>query len=200
MEASVRAGRRLQDVSVRWQESRDRRDQRQQLANIRRKRMSCADSLQDFQKTQDWTGQMSMSPSGRFQVIEDSRKREPLVTREGLQWNFGWGVLIAVAVLFAVVLLADAVLIGNCSRSIDRLSSRIEMIAQKNGQLSAELSYSSGDISVCTEAVKLNLISSSGAMTVKLTAPQSASLTFAGTAQGNAAHSAGSRIASIVGD
>ena len=200
MEASVRAGRRLQDVSIRWQETRDRWDQRQQHADIRRKRMSCADSLQDFQKTQDWTGQMAMSPSGRFQVIEDSRKREPLITREGLQWRFGWGILIALTVLIAFILLTDVISIGSSGHTIDRLSSRIEMIAQKNDQLSAELSYSSGDISVCTEAVKLNLISSNGAMTVKLTAPQSASLTFAGTAQGSAAHSAGSRIASIMGD
>ena len=118
MEASVRAGRRLQDATawvgrkaqymsapvsrtardvsswvggkaqelytpvdrtahdalLVWREGRDRRDRRQQHADIRRQRMSCAESVKDFQKTQDWTGQMAMSPSGRFQVIEDSRK------------------------------------------------------------------------------------------------------------------------------
>ena len=200
MEASVRAGRRLQDVSIRWQETRDRWDQRQQHADIRRKRMSCAESLQDFQKTQDWTGQMAMSPSGRFQVIEDSRKREPLITREGLQWRFGWGILIALTFLIAFVLLADVISIGSSGHTIDRLSSRIEMIAQKNDQLSAELSYSSGDISVCTEAVKLNLISANGATTVRLTAPQGANMTFTAAAGNGAGHAPGELLASAVGD
>ena len=164
VEASIRTGRRrMQDVFIRWQEQLDRLDQRQQQANVRRQRFSCADSLKEYQQSQDWTGQMGMSPSGRFQVIEESRKREPLVTREGLQWHLGWGVLVTVAILLIAVLLFDLVSIGSSARTIDRLSSRIEMIAERNETLSAQLTYSAGDISVCTEAVKLNLISANGA-------------------------------------
>jgi len=184
VEASIRTGRRrMQDVFIRWQEQLDRLDQRQQQANVRRQRFSCADSLKEYQQSQDWTGQMGMSPSGRFQVIEESRKREPLVTREGLQWHLGWGVLVTVAILLIAVLLFDLVSIGSSARTIDRLSSRIEMIAERNETLSAQLSYSAGDISVCTEAVKLNLISANGASSVKLTAPQGATMTFTASAE-----------------
>lgn len=184
VEASIRTGRRrMQDVFIRWQEQLDRLDQRQQQANVRRQRFSCADSLKEYQQSQDWTGQMGMSPSGRFQVIEESRKREPLVTREGLQWHLGWGVLVTVAILLIAVLLFDLVSIGSSARTIDRLSSRIEMIAERNETLSAQLSYSAGDISVCTEAVKLNLISANGASAVKLTAPQGATMTFTASAE-----------------
>ena len=184
VEASIRTGRRrMQDVFIRWQEQLDRLDQRQQQANVCRQRFSCADSLKEYQQSQDWTGQMGMSPSGRFQVIEESRKREPLVTREGLQWHLGWGVLVTVAILLIAVLLFDLVSIGSSARTIDRLSSRIEMIAERNETLSAQLSYSAGDISVCTEAVKLNLISANGASSVKLTAPQGATMTFTASAE-----------------
>ena len=184
VEASIRTGRRrMQDVFIRWQEQLDRLDQRQQQANVRRQRFSCADSLKEYQQSQDWTGQMGMSPSGRFQVIEESRKREPLVTREGLQWHLGWGVLVTVAILLIAVLLFDLVSIGSSARTIDRLGSRIEMIAERNETLSAQLSYSAGDISVCTEAVKLNLISANGASSVKLTAPQGATMTFTASAE-----------------
>ena len=184
VEASIRTGRRrMQDVFIRWQEQLDRLDQRQQQANVRRQRFSCAHSLKEYQQSQDWTGQMGMSPSGRFQVIEESRKREPLVTREGLQWHLGWGVLVTVAILLIAVLLFDLVSIGSSARTIDRLSSRIEMIAERNETLSAQLSYSAGDISVCTEAVKLNLISANGASSVKLTAPQGATMTFTASAE-----------------
>ena len=184
VEASIRTGRRrMQDVFIRWQEQLDRLDQRQQQANVRRQRFSCADSLKEYQQSQDWTGQMGMSPSGRFQVIEESRKREPLVTREGLQWHLGWGVLVTVAILLIAVLLFDLVSIGSSARTIDRLSSRIEMIAERNETLSAQLSYSAGGISVCTEAVKLNLISANGASSVKLTAPQGATMTFTASAE-----------------
>ena len=201
MGAAVRSGRRrIEDVGVRWQEFRDRLDQRQQPADIRRQRFSCAESLKDYRKAQDWTGQMGMSPSGRFRVIEESRKQEPLVTREGLQWRLGQGILVAAAVILALILLADMVMIGSSSRTIGRLSSRIELIGERNGQLSSQLSYSAGDISVCTEAVKLNLISANGAAAVRLTAPQGATMTFAASAEIPSAQSAGNLNSSIVGD
>ena len=48
-------------------------------------------------------------------------------------------------------------------------------ISGRNEQLQAELAYSAGDVSVCTEAVKHNLISGYGARTIVLTAPIQAS-------------------------
>ena len=145
--------------------------------------MTCSDSLQDIQKHQDWTGSMTMSPSGRFQVIEESGGREKLFSREGIQWRLGWGLLIAVAALMAIVLLVDVISIGNSAHTIERLSSRVELIAEKNSQMSTELNYSAGDITVCTEAVKMNLISANGAMTVQLTAPEAANMTFSASAE-----------------
>lgn len=195
--ASIRTGRRrMQDAAVRWQEFQDRLDRRQQPADSRRKRFSCADSLKDYQQAQDWTGQMGLSPSGRFQVIEEKQKRVPLVSREGLQWRFGWAVLTACAVLMAVILLGDVFAIGNSERTIGRLNNRIELISAKNEQLASQLDISAGDITVCTEAVKLNLISAYGASTVRLDAPQGANLTLAA----NAAQGQGARIASAMGD
>ena len=199
--SAIRTGKmRAQDAYVRWQEFRDRQDQRQQHANVRRQRFSCADSLKEYEQTQDWTGQMGMSPSGRFQVIEEKREREPLITREGLQWRLGWGILIAVAALLTLVLLVDLASIGTSARAIDRLSSRIELIAERNDTLSSQLSYSAGDISVCTEAIKLNLIAANGAATVQLTVPQGATMTFASSAELSAGQAADYRIASNVGD
>ena len=63
-------------------------------------------------------------------------------------------------------------------------SNRIPVIEEtkpmetKNERLQAEIELQAGSSSVCTEAVKLNLISSNGARTIRLTAPVNAQLTF----------------------
>ena len=201
MEKYAAAERKVADVRQRWRIRRDELDQRQQPNDMRRSRMSCADSLKEpYRKSQDWTGQMGMSPSGRFQVVEDSRKREPLMTRDGLQWRFGWALLITMAVILTIILAADAVSIGWSGRNIERYSSRIAVFAEKNGELTNQLNYSAADISVCTEAVKLNLISANGATTVRLTAPQGANMTFTAAAGNGAGHAPGELLASAVGD
>ena len=191
-----RVSRRFQDVQADLRGILNPRTIRRQTEYRTRRPMTCADSVRTVQQTQDWTEGVGMSPSGRFQVIEEKQKRVPLVSREGLQWRFGWAVLTACAVLMAVILLGDVFAIGNSERTIGRLNNRIELISAKNEQLASQLNISAGDITVCTEAVKLNLISAYGASTVRLDAPQGANLTLAA----NAAQGQGARIASAMGD
>jgi len=185
MEIAAKTGRRLQDVLVSWQENRDwRNGGKQQQADLRRSRMTCSEKLPDVMKTQDWTGTMGVSPSGRFRVVEQPAERTRLLSRDGIQWNAGKTVLIMMAGILAAVLLAEAAVIGIGGKSIERLENKIQNLSEKNSQLESQLAYSSGDITVCTEAVKLNLISSNGAKTVRLMAPQNATMTFtAATAQ-----------------
>ena len=67
---------------------------------------------------------------------------------------------------------------GLSSRSIRRLDNKIEDMAKRNETLRQELAVNAGDVSVCTEAVKLNLISGYGAQTIQLTAPEGATMTL----------------------
>ncbi len=179
MEMPIRTGRRLQDVAIRIRERiSGGDDDRQQYASIHRQRMTCSDSLRTFSQTQDWTSGMSMSPSGRFQVIEESQPRRKAISREGIRWDMAWAVIILAAVLFAAILLADLAGIGTTSRTLSRLNDKVTAISARNDEMKAELAYSSGDVSVCTEAVKLNLIAGNGARTIRLTAPGDACLTM----------------------
>ena len=59
-----------------------------------------------------------------------------------------------------------------------KLESKINAITERNDQMKSELEIKAGDVSVCTEAVKLNLISSRGVQTIQLTAPTEANLTM----------------------
>ena len=182
-ELSRRAERRMQDAILSWQEKRDRLDQgKQQHADIRRSRMTCSDRLPTFQQNQDWTGSMGISPSGRFRVVEQPQKRQKIFSRDGIRWNAGKILLILMAALLTGILLTETAMIGINEKSIERLQGKIDTLAAKNRELENELIYSSGDVTVCTEAVKLNLIASNGAQTVQLTAPQNATMTFSASA------------------
>ncbi len=180
MELPVRAGKRLQDFSVAWQENRDRRDLRQQHADIRRERMTCSDSLRSFPQNQDWTRSMEMSPSGRFQVVEEKNQRQALITRDTVRWDAAIAAIILLAVLFTGILVADLAGIGLSSRNIGRLDDKVKLMTQKNEELESRLLSRTGDVTVCTEAVKLNLIASGGARTIGLTAPTNANMTLTG--------------------
>ena len=79
------------------------------------------------------------------------------------------------------VLLADIGMIGNTSKQIRSISTKMERIEEKNGQLENELYAMANDVSICTEAVKLNLVSSNGATAIALTVPYGATTTLAGT-------------------
>ena len=156
---------RIQNAAIDWQERRIRKsEERVQNANIHRQRMTCSDSLRFDTQSQDWISGMGVSPSGRFQVVEEAKPRRRII--------------IVIAVLCAAILLADLAGIGTGSRTITKLDSKITDVSEKNEQLRSELTYSAGDASVCTEAVKLNLISGNGVQKVMLTAPREANLTI----------------------
>ena len=179
LDMPIRAGRRLQDMVNRVQETWDRKTEpRQQQADLRRSRMSCSDSLRSFPQNQDWTGGMGVSPSGRFQVVEQPQTRRRIFSREGIRWDAACAMLIVFGALLLVILLMDLAGIGISSRSISILNEKIEGISARNEQIIGQLSASSSDISVLTEAVKYNLVASGGVRTIRLTAPMEANLTL----------------------
>ena len=186
---SLRVRGRLQDGMINWQETRYRKsEERQQHADIRRSRMTCSADLPNIRQTQDWTGSMAMSPSGRFRVIEERRPKVRVISGDGIRWNAALTVLVLVSVILCGILLADLAGMGNSGRMITRLGSRIQAIENKNEDLKLELEMSTDSATVCTEAVRMDLISSNGAQTIRLTAPQNArfTLTSASAAAENA--------------
>ncbi len=176
-EMTARVRNRLQDGMINWQERRfQREDFRQQQADIHRSRMTCSASLPSFHQTQDWTG--GLSASNRIPVIEEMKPRQRLISSEGIRWSAAVTALIIVGVLLMAFLVVDVTNIGAGGRTITKLNSSIRDLETKNERLQAEIELQAGSSSVCTEAVKLNLISSNGARTVRLTAPVNAQLTF----------------------
>ena len=170
---------RLQDGMINWQETRYRRsEERQQHADIRRSRMTCSADLPGVRQTQDWTGSMSVSPSGRYRVIEERRPKVRAFSGDGIRWNVALTILIAASALFCALLLADLAGMGNTGRMISRLGNRIQAIESKNEDLKMELELCTDSATVCTGAVKMDLISSNGAQTIRLTAPQEARITL----------------------
>ena len=179
----VHAGKRFEDMMVQAQERRDRRtENRQNYADVRRSRMTCSASLRSFTQTQDWTGGMAMSPSGRFRVVEEPVRKQKIFTKDGIRWDAACICLIVTALVLAVILLVDLSGIGISMRNIEKLNTKISQVSETNEQLQAQLDYSAGDVTVCTEAVRRNLISSGGARTIRLTAPTNANLTPASQA------------------
>ena len=176
-EMTARVRNRLQDGMINWQERRfQREDFRQQQADIHRSRMTCSASLPSFHQTQDWTG--GLSASNRIPVVEETKPRQRLISSEGIRWSTAVTALIIVGVLLMAFLVVDVTNIGAGGRTITKLNSSIRDLETKNERLQAEIELQAGSSSVCTEAVKLNLISSNGARTIRLTAPVNAQLTF----------------------
>ena len=176
-EMTARVRNRLQDSVINWQERRfQKEDFRQQQADIHRSRMTCSGSLPSFHQTQDWTG--GMTASNRIPVIEEAKPKPRLISSEGIRWNAAVAVLVAAAILFMILLAADFICIGAGGRTITKLNASIRDLEARNERLQAQIDLEAGDTSVCTEAVKLNLISSNGARTIRLTAPVNAQLTF----------------------
>ncbi len=176
LDMPIRAGRKLQDAAVFLREGFTRHtSERQQVNSLHRQRMTCSGSLQ-FTNTQDWTGGMEMSPSGRFRVIEEAKPKQKFFSKEGIRWDAAWIAITALVLLCAAILLADLAGMGIGSRSISRLDIKIADQGKRNDVLKQELSTNSGDVSVCTEAVKLNMISGYGARTIQLTVPQEMSM------------------------
>ena len=176
-EMTARIRNKLQDQVIDWQERRFRSaDFRQQQADLHRSRMTCSPNLPSFHQTQDWTG--GLTASGRIPVIEEAKPKQRLLSADGIRWDAAIAVLILVGALLAAFLLADLAGIGTGGRTISKLSSSIRDLEDKNERIQTEIELKSTSASVCTEAVKLNLISSNGARTVRLTAPSNAQLTL----------------------
>ena len=181
---SVRVRNRLQDGLINWQEKRfQSEDFRQQQADIHRSRMTCSASLPAFHQTQDWTGRMGMSPSGRFEVIEETKPKKRLVSGEGVRWDAAIAILVIAGLLFVFLLTADLAGIGTGTRNISKLNNKIVALENRNSEIEATIEIESGSSAVCTEAVKLNLISSNGARRIRLTAPEDARLTLSSEAK-----------------
>ena len=175
-EMTARVRNRLQDGVINWQEKRfQKSDFRQQQADIHRSRMTCSASLPSFHQTQDWTG--GMSPSNRIPVIEAAKPKRRLVSSDGIRWDAAITALVAIGILLFVILAADLASIGAGARTITKLNASIRDLEAKNERLQSDIEMTSDSASVCTEAVKLNLISSTGARTIRLTAPANAQLT-----------------------
>lgn len=176
-EMTAKVRNRLQDGVINWQERRfQKTDFRQQQADIHRSRMTCSASLPSFHQTQDWTG--GLTPSGRIPVIEEAKPRKRLISSEGIRWDAAVAALVIIGVLLVVLLTADLACIGTSSRAVTKLNSSIHDLEAKNERIQAEIDMTTGSASVCTEAIKLNLISSNGARTIQLTAPVNAQLTI----------------------
>ena len=176
---SIRVRGRLQDGMINWQETRYRKsEERQQHADIRRSRMTCSADLPNIRQTQDWTGNMTMNPSGRFRVIEERQPKVRVISGDGIRWNAALTILVLVSVILCGILLTDLAAMGNSGRMITRLGSRIQAIGDKNVDLKTELEMSTDSATVCTGAVRMDLISSNGAQTIRLTAPQNARITL----------------------
>lgn len=176
-EMTARVRNRIQDSMINWQERRFRKeDFRQQQADIHRSRMTCSGSLSSFHQTQDWT--WNVSPSGRIPVIEDTKPKQRLISADGIRWDLALAVLILAGILLAGILLADVAGIGTGGRTIRKLNASITELQEKNDRLQADIAMNMDSASVCTEAIKLNLISSNGATTIRLTAPSNAMLTL----------------------
>ena len=173
LEMPIRTGRRVQDATRQIRETIARRTgERQQVNSLHRQRMTCSNSMRTFTNTQDWTNGMGISPSGRFQVIEEARPKRKAISRDGIRWDVAWIIVAAIVLLCGAILVADLAGISISSRTIGRLDSKIADMTKRNDLLKQELELSASDVSVCTEAVKLNLISGYGAQTITLTAPQ----------------------------
>ena len=154
-----------------------------QVSSLRRERLTVSDRLEmpSYQNTQDWTSGMGMSPSGRFQIVEGSGRRQRLVTREGIRNDAARVILWILLVLMSVTLLVRFASVGASAIQIQKLERRIAVAQEAGAKKKAELAASTGDISVCTKAVEMNLISSGGAPTIVLRVPDGATMTLVQT-------------------
>ena len=197
----ARMRNRLQDRWINWQEERERNDERrQQQTDIRRSRMTCSARLPSYTQAQDWTGSAGVSPSGRFQVIEERRPKAPLISRDGIRWDAALVGLVILGVVLAAFLLADLAGIGTGSRILSKLDTKIAAVEDRNLELREELALSGGSVAVCTEAVKMDLISSNGARTIRLTAPDNAKLTLSSASAAQENRDYEGRMTSYAGD
>lgn len=152
--------------------------QRDAVPRRERFRMTGKLEMPSCPNTQDWMCTMGTGPSARFQVIEEPRKPQPAISRAGVREDWARVILWVMAVVMCVTLLTTVAAIGSGRLRIQKLETRIDAAQAKQEALKRDLAALSGDISVCTRAVELNLISSNGARTIQLTAPEGATMTL----------------------
>ena len=175
---STTAGK-LQTTAADWLENKRRKSEfRVQDVDIYRQRMRCSDSVRFDTNAQDWTKGMQMSPSGRFQVIEEAKPKKRILSAEGVRWDAAVIAIIAVIVICAGVLLSDLACMGTGTRRISRLENQVAGITEDNAEMLRQMQLNASDPKVCTEAVKLNLISSNAVQTIRLTVPADTNLTI----------------------
>ena len=141
-----------------------------------------------------------MSPSGRFQVIEERKPKVRMISGEGIRWSAALTILILVSVILCAILLADLAGMGNSGRMITKLNSKIHTVESRNEDLKLELEMSTDSATVCTEAVRMDLISSNGAQTIRLTAPQDARITLSSASAAEENADLETRMMSYAGD
>ena len=123
-----------------------------------------------------------------------------VLSSEGVRWDAALAALIVAGVLLVAFLLADVAAIGSTGHNVDKLNANIESLTAENEQIRGQIEQSSSGANVCTEAVKLNLISSKGARTIRLTAPVNAQMTLSSAAQAEQNAELQNRMTAYAGD
>ena len=81
MEMPIRKSRMLRNAEVLMRGRKVLTKNTVQENVLHRQRMTCAESVRSVTQTQDWTEGVRMSPSGRFQVIEEAKPRRRIISR-----------------------------------------------------------------------------------------------------------------------
>lgn len=199
MRAYRSASRKIEDIRVNAYERHDNHDNSRRTADIRRDRMSVSPNFTgSVTQTQDWICGMNLSQSGRFQVVEEKKQRQRVISRNGIRNDAARVLLALLLAILIIVTLVDLAGIGTCDRRVRKLENKVASVTEKNENLENELLLCTGDVSVCTEAVRLNLVSSGGTRTVKLTVPESANMTLNSATVTDDAELDANRVASIL--
>lgn len=199
--ARVRADvrNRMRDVTLHFSDRKEGRTALEgtdvRFSDVRRERMNCSLDPEKLYRVQDWTrNTVEMEKCIPVQPVREAKATQKLFTREGIRWTPAvWGLSLLAALLLAVLLI-DLAGMGQTGKQIEKLNRKIATVTSANEQLKWELSLSDSDMSVLTEAVKLNLVSS-GSNIIKLYAPTDATLSL--TANDGVS---GDNLAMITGD
>ncbi len=153
-------------------------DHRVRYGSLDRDRITVSERVdtERFQNTQDWVRSAGVNASARLRVPENRRGRPVLLTADGIHRTLARAILGLLACMIAVLLLVELGAIGISRANIRKMNEKIAAVEERNELLRQDLARASGDVSVCTEAIRLNLISSGGARSIVLTAPEGASL------------------------
>lgn len=167
---------RLQNIPQYFREKKDEKlAEKEQGADIKRVRMTEADSLGS---SFEWSGKNTRTSSMvRVEAVRVHRKRQPIITAEGINKKAGYGIVAVLAFVLIVVLLVDLGGIGYTNRQIKRTENRIETFRRDSEKTETQLADQKGDSKLISQAVGLNMVSA-GSNVIVLHAPENANLTF----------------------